>query len=102
MMKSVFKNYSEYQIRRLKSDERINSFNCGDDDLNDFILNESHHYQKALLSVTYVYEHIDSGEIIGYFTLANDRVSLTDFESKTEFNRFRKSRFVNEKRIKSY
>jgi GNAT superfamily N-acetyltransferase len=27
---------------------------------------------------------------------------LTDFESKTEFNRFRKSRFVNEKRIKSY
>ena len=102
MMKSVFKNYSEYQIRRLKSGERINSFNCGDDDLNDFILNESHHYQKALLSVTYVYEHIDSGEIIGYFTLANDRVSLTDFESKTEFNRFRKSRFVNEKRIKSY
>lgn len=47
MIKSVFKNYSEYQIRRLKSGERINSFNCGDDDLNDFILNESHHYQKA-------------------------------------------------------
>ena len=46
-MKSVFKNYLEYQIRRLKSGERINSFNCGDDDLNDFILNESHHYQKA-------------------------------------------------------
>ena len=46
MMKSVFKNYSEYQIRRLKSGERINSFNCGDDDLNNFILNESHLIRK--------------------------------------------------------
>ena len=101
-MKEIFKHYSDYHIRRLKNGEKINSFNCGDDDLNDFILNESHHYQKALLSVTYVYEHIDNGEIIGYFSLANDRVSLTDFENKTEFNRFRKSRFVNEKRIKSY
>ena len=70
--------------------------------MNDFILNESHHYQKTLFSVTYVYEHINNGEIIGYFSLANDRVSLTDFENKTEFNRFRRSRFVNEKRIKSY
>ena len=101
-MKNVFKHYSEYQIRRLRNGEKINSFDCGDNDLNDFILNESHLYQKALLSVTYVYEHIYSGEIIGYFSLANDRVSLTDFENKTEFNRFRKSRFVNEKRIRSY
>ena len=36
------------------------------------------------------------------FSLANDRISLTDFESKTAFNRFRKRRFVNEKRLKSY
>ena len=33
---------------------------------------------------------------------ANDRISLTDFEDKTTFNRFRKHRFVNEKRLKSY
>lgn len=31
-----------------------------------------------------------------------DRVSVGDFDSKTEFNRFRKHRFVNEKRLKSY
>lgn len=27
---------------------------------------------------------------------------MADFESKTEFNRFRKVKFVNEKRLKSY
>ena len=44
----------------------------------------------------------DSSVISAYFSLANDKVSLNDFESKTEFNRFRKHRFVNEKRLKSY
>ncbi len=82
--------------------EKVKSFDCGDDDLNDFLLNKAIPYRKSLLAVTYVFENIESKEIIGYFSLANDRVSLTDFENKTEFNRFRRSRFVNEKRIKSY
>ena len=41
-------------------------------------------------------------QVLAYFSLANDRVSLSDFDNKTEFNRFRKHRFVNEKRLKSY
>lgn len=101
-MDNRFELYNDYQIRRLKSGERIESFNCGDTDLNDFIVNEAHHYRKALIAVTYVYEHRETSEIIGYFSLANDRVSITDFENKTEFNRFRRHRFINEKRIKSY
>ena len=101
-MKNIFERYAEYQIRRLRKDEHVKSFNCGDKDLNDFILKESHHYRKALISVTYVYEHVINGEVIGYFSLANDRVSLDDFNDKTEFNRFRRNRFVNEKRIRSY
>ena len=70
--------------------------------MNDFILHESPHYRKALLAVSYVLEVEDSKEVVAYFSLANDRVSLTDFENNTEFNRFRRHRFVNEKRLKSY
>ena len=91
-----------YEIRKLDNNETIKSFDCGDADLNDFIINEAHHYRKALLAVTYIFEDKETGNVIGYFSLANDRVSLTDFNNKTEFNRFRKTRFVNEKRIKSY
>ena len=101
-MASKFDRYDDYQIRRLLRGERIEIFDCGDADLNDFIVNESHHYRNALIAVTYVYEHRETGEIVAYFSLANDRVSLTDFDSKTEFNRFRRTRFVNEKRIRSY
>ena len=101
---AIFPNpeFGTYKVRRLRKNEKVKSFNCGDDDLNDFLLNRAIHYRNALLAITYVFEHIDSKEIIGYFSLANDRVSLTDFENKTEFNRFRKNRFVNEKRIRSY
>ena len=95
-------NSDIYEIRILQKDEKAKSFNCGDDDLNDFLLNRSNSFRKALLAVTYVFENIESKEIIGYFSLANDRASLTDFENKTEFNRFRRNRFVNGKRMKSY
>lgn len=45
-----------YRIRRLGKAERIGSFDCGDADLNDFILNESAFYREALLAVSYVFE----------------------------------------------
>ncbi|WP_455672145.1 GNAT family N-acetyltransferase [Phocaeicola sp.] len=92
-----------YNVRRLGKKEIIKSFNCGDADLNDFILRESSLYRQALLAVSYVVESKqDSSGVAAYFSLANDKVSLNDFESKTEFNRFRKHRFINEKRLKSY
>ena len=91
-----------YRIRRLGKAERIGSFDCGDADLNDFILNESTFYREALLAVSYVFVRWEIMYSVAFFFLANDRISLTDFESKTAFNRFRKRRFVNEKRLKSY
>lgn len=101
-MNEFLKHCNDYKIRKLSLEETIKSFNCGDTDLNDFIINDAKNYRKSLLAITYVFEHIYTGEIIAYFSLANDKVSLSDFKDKAEFNRFRKRRFVNEKRIKSY
>lgn len=52
-------NSDIYEIRILQKDEKVKSFNCGDDDLNDFLLNRSNSFRKALLAVTYVFENID-------------------------------------------
>lgn len=93
---------SKYSIRKLQNGEDTHLFDCGDEDLNDFILNEAKLYRKELLAVSYVLEQVESHLVHAYFSMANDRISLADFESKTEFNRFRKVRFVNEKRMKSY
>lgn len=92
----------QIRIRKQRLDENLSDFNCGDRDLNDFIQNEANYYRQALLAVTYLVEDEDTQKLLAYFSLANDKVSLSDFENKTEFNRFRKHRFVNEKRLKSY
>ena len=93
---------NRFKVRKLSAVERISYFNCGDSDLNDFIMNEAAAYRKALLAVTYIFEEKSTKRVAAFFSLANDKVSLSDFENKTEFNRFRKVRFVNEKRLKSY
>lgn len=93
---------AKFRFRKLGQADKVESFDCGDTDLNDFILREASLYREALLAVTYVFENRDTGEVAAYFSLANDRVSLTDFASNTEFNKFRKHRFPNEKRLKSY
>ena len=72
-----------YIVRRLKIKESVKSFDCGDTDLNDFILNESLLYRKALLAVSYVVEDKkNNNRVAAYFSLANDRISLTDFKDK--------------------
>lgn len=93
---------ADYKIRKLHPQDRVEHFDCGDEDLNDFIINDAPLYRKALLAMTYVLENIRSGHVVAYFSVANDRISIKDFPTKTEFNRFRKHRFVNEKRLKSY
>lgn len=91
-----------YIIRKLENGEEVGSFDCGDDDLNDFITNDASVYRQALLAVTYVLESRYDKKVAAYFSVANDRIGLLDFPDKTEFNRFRKHKFVNEKRLKSY
>ncbi len=89
-------------VRRLNIGDTVSDFDCSDDDLNDFLINESNLYRNALLSVTYVVESKSTHRVLAYFSLSNDKISISDFESKTEFNRFRKHKFVNEKRLRSY
>lgn len=43
---------SKYSIRKLQNGEDIHLFDCGDEDLNDFILNEARLYCKELLAVS--------------------------------------------------
>lgn len=96
----------EYQkrlsIRKLEEHETIESFNCGDEDLNDFIIHDAMPYRQALLAVTYVLEDNYTHEVAAYFSLANDRIGLQDFDESRDYNKFRRPKFVNSKRLKSY
>ena len=99
-MENEIKN--QFRIYKLEENERVESFDCGDADLNDFILNDALPFRKEKLAVTYTYaDKDDKTKVIAFFCLSNDRISLEDFDNKTKYNRFSK-RFVNKKRLKSY
>ena len=62
-------------------DHVIGEFDCGNQDLNDFLMNDSKHYQQKLLSVTYVLETDD--KIAGYFSVLNDKISIAESDKAT-------------------
>ena len=88
---------------RLNPANSVKNFRCGDPDLDDFIRNRASGFQKHLLAVSYACADAETGRMLAYCSLANDKVAVGDFKDKTEFNRFRKKQgFPNEKRLKSY
>ena len=91
-----------YIVHKMSKQETVAAFDCGDEDLNGFILNDAPLYRKEKLAVTYVVlEKAADNRVIAFFSLSNDRISISDFNSKTRYNRFSR-RFNNRKRLKSY
>ena len=95
-------NKENLQLRRLGENDKVAAFDCGDEDLNDFILTDAPLYYHVRLATSYVLEDGITGEAAGYFSLAHDRISLTDFPSNSAYNRFRKQFFAQGKMFKSY
>ena len=82
--------------------ETVAAFDCGDEDLNGFILTDAPLYRKEKQAVTYIVtEKADRNKVIAFFSLSNDCISISDFDKKTRYNRFSR-RFNNHKRLKSY
>ena len=101
MLESVF--VEKYDIQKLEDGVSVNDFDCGDEDLNDFIKNEVHFYKKQFLAMPYVVTERDKDDkILAYFTLANDKIAVTDFASNSQFNKFKKKNFNREKYLRSY
>ena len=93
---------SHYTIHKMRVRETVAAFDCGDDDLNGFILTDAPLYRNEKLAVTYVVKKRNTPEkVVAFFSLSNDRISISDFDTKTKYNRFSK-RFNNHKRLKSY
>lgn len=64
------------QLIRLDRDYTFGAFDCGEADLNDFLLTDAKDYASQLLAVTYLIESNDG--VAAYFALSNDRISLSD------------------------
>ena len=69
------------RVVRLTQDYVFKSFDCGNQDLNSFLLSDSKAYAKRLLSVTYILETDE--DIVAYFSVSNDKISVPDSDKAT-------------------
>ncbi len=89
------------KLLRLAGDAEIPPFDCGDSDLNDFLVSDAKHYLAELLAVTYLV--IDGGKVAAFFSLSNDRLTCApdDSGAKRIWNRLQR-KIPNIKRRRSY
>jgi predicted GNAT family N-acyltransferase len=87
-----------YSLIELKADTVINDFNCGDDDLNDFLFSKAKFYSAELLATTYLLEKNDA--TMAYYSVFNDSLTIeeSDFNSKTAFKKFLSNLVTHPKR----
>lgn len=64
------------RVTPLSKDYNFKSFDCGNSDLNDFLFNDSKVYLRHLRYTTTLLE--TDNQIIAYYSLANDLLSISD------------------------
>ena len=76
----------------------LQPFDCGDSDLNEFLTQDARFYEEQLLANTYILE--DENEIVGYYSLLNDKISQTSLP-KNLWRKLRK-KIPHDKHLGSY
>lgn len=65
----------ELIIEKLTEGHDVSKFDCGDDELNGFLCENSLPEMKAQMNVTYICKY--ESTIVSYFTLSSDSIKLT-------------------------
>ena len=69
-------NKEDIVLRRLGENDAVARFDCGDDDLNDFIFGDALLYYKVRLATTYVLEDKYTKDTVGFFSLAQSIITV--------------------------
>lgn len=96
-------SYSELLTKRLTHEGVAKSFDCGDADLNNFLIDDAVRYLNERMAVTYTVELRE--QLLAYYCLLNDKITFDTSlaQSKSIWNRFnRRNRIPNPKRRKNY
>lgn len=93
-------DFGKFTFRQIEADTRIKSFDCGDADLNDFLISDAVNYYKSMMALTYLLEDSDADKTVAYYSLLNDKI-VFDPDEKNLWNRLNR-RVANSKRRKEY
>jgi GNAT superfamily N-acetyltransferase len=95
---------SDFSFSAHRKDFDSTDFDCGDDDINEFLREDALLYQDQKIASTYLFT--DKGKIAAFFSISNDCLKDLGEDrgySNNIWNRFhRKTGIPNDKRIRKY
>jgi len=91
---------NSFNLIRLSRTHKFLPFDCGDEDLNEFIVNDAKNYLAKLLAVTYLLE--DGDKTVAFYCLSNDKIAIEDMDSKSQWNKLMAGSMPRQKQYKSY
>lgn len=83
---------------KLKSDTQLIGFDCGDEDLNNFLVEDAKSFLDKRIATSYILE--DNSNIVAYFCLLNDKISRQDL-TNSQWKKIKEG-FPESKRFSSY
>lgn len=86
------------ELRVLKEETEIKSFDCGDTDLNDFIFHDAKQFYDKRIGKTFLL--MDGENVAAYFCLLNDKITKVE-TSNSAWRRVKKL-FPHDKHFSSY
>lgn len=86
------------KLVRLSADADLTGFDCGDEDLNNFLVEDAKNFLDKRIATSYILE--DNGAIVAYFCLLNDKISRQDV-TNSQWKRI-KGAFPERKQFGSY
>lgn len=93
-------DFSNFTFRLIEADTEIKSFDCGNADLNDFLVSDAKNYLRAMMALTYLLEDNSKCKTVAYYSLLNDKI-VFDPEEKRFWNKLNR-KIINSKRRKEY
>jgi len=81
-------SFSDLTLLAVSRSTRIKPFDCGDEDLNNFLLVDAINYSNNLLATTFTLE--DEEKTIAFFSIFNDSIKVEDldFPSNSSLRKF--------------
>lgn len=86
------------RLVRLTPDTELVGFDCGDEDLNSFLVEDAKSFLDKRIATSYLL--VDSDNIVAYFCLLNDKISRQDV-TKSQWKKIRGG-FPERKQFGSY
>ncbi len=86
------------KLVRLTADSNVTGFDCGDEDLNNFLVEDAKGFLDKRIANSFILE--DEGAVVAYFCLLNDKISKQEV-TNSQWRKI-KDRFPDGKRFSSY